>query len=399
MWPTCNSSSTAPEKVYVFTVGVNDGTVGIDARSHDFDTVLHLRKAACTDPAATVGCSDDAAPPGDYGSRVAVLLGPGVYYLIVDGFDGNAVGAYTLTVTFASNCVPACDGRYCGNTDGCGGDCGLCPAGSVCNNAGRCVKSPCTPNCNGRKCGDDGCGGSCGTCDKGQLCVVATGACKSFAVCDHDRPTCKTACSSTEFCGTDCLCHRRRDLLPDLVVSRTRLRDEILFDEKSFSEASCAIVESCVNGPGLRKLLRFSVEAINQGQTTLTVPAPAQRPDLFEWSPCHGHYHFKGFASYALLDMNGAVVMRGKKLAYCMEDTIRAISGPQIGCSKKYDCSNQGIQPGWSDLYGNALDCQWLDITGVPAGQYQLSVTVNPSRLFEEISFDNNSAVVNVAIP
>ena len=399
VWPTCNSSSTAPEKIYTFTVGVNDGSVGIDARSHDFDTVLHLRKASCTDPKATIGCSDDAAPPGDYGSRVALLLAPGTYYLIVDGFDGNSVGPYTLTVTFAANCVPACDGRYCGSTDGCGGDCGVCTQGSVCNTSGRCVKSPCTADCNGRKCGDDGCGGTCGTCDKGQLCVTATGACKSFAVCDHDRPSCKTACSSTEFCGSDCACHRRRDVLPDLVVNRKRLGDEILFDEKSFSDASCAVAESCVNGPGLRKLLRFSVEAINQGQTTLTVPAPADRPDLFEWSPCHGHYHFKGFASYALLDMNGNVVVRGKKLAYCMEDTVQAIVGPQVACAKKYDCGNQGIQAGWSDLYGNALDCQWLDITGVPSGTYQLSVTVNPSRLFEEMSFDNNTSVVNVTIP
>ena len=48
--------------------------------------------------------------------------------------------------------------------------------------------------------------------------------------------------------------------------------------------------------------------------------------------------------------------------------TVQAVKGPDIACSKKYDCSNQGIQKGWSDLYGNALDCQWLDITGVPSG-------------------------------
>ena len=28
----------------------------------------------------------------------------------------------------------------------------------------------CTPNCDGKKCGDDGCGGSCGKCDDGQVC-------------------------------------------------------------------------------------------------------------------------------------------------------------------------------------------------------------------------------------
>lgn len=52
----------------------------------------------------------------------------------------------------------------------------------------------------------------------------------------------------------------------------------------------------------------------------------------------------------------------------------------------------------WSDLYGNALDCQWLDVTGF-AGTYQLRVTVNPARAFEEGSFDNNTTTVPVTIP
>jgi hypothetical protein len=229
--------------------------------------------------------------------------------------------------------------------------------------------------------------------------VTATGACKSFLACDHEKPVCKVACSSQEFCGTDCECHRLSESLGDLVVDQKRLRDEILFDNVTFSDSSCAIVENCVGGPGLRRLLRFSVEAVNQGNGTLTVPTPASRPDLFEFSPCHGHYHFKGFASYALLDLAGNVVLTGKKLAYCMEDTVQAIKGPQIACDKKYDCSTQGIQAGWSDLYGNALDCQWLDITGITPGAYQLSVTVNPSRTFQEVSFDNNTSVVPVTIP
>lgn len=396
--PTCNSTSTAKEKIYSFTISATDGNVGIDARSFGIDTVLHLRKA-CLDDSTTVGCTDDSAPPGNYGSRVAALLSPGTYYLIVDGFDGSSIGPYTLTTRFSANCVPQCDGRFCGNTDGCGGDCGICPTGQECNGAGRCVKSPCTPDCNGRKCGDDGCGGSCGDCHKGQLCLTETGQCHDFAACDHDRPVCKTACSSQEYCGTDCACHRVREPRPDLVVSKDRLANEILFETREFSPASCAVAEQCVGGTGPRKLLRFSVEAVNQGQATATVPPPAQRPDLFTWSPCHGHFHFNGFASYALTDAAGNVVRVGQKLAYCMEDTVQVDKGPGVQCEKKYDCSVQGIQKGWSDLYGNALDCQWLDVTGVAPGNYFLSVTVNPNRAFEEASFDNNTTTVPVVVP
>ncbi len=273
--PTCNSTSTAVEVVYVFTT---DETVGIDARSYGYDTVLHLRKEdagtagnECLDdtPAATVGCSDDASPPGDYGSRVAVTLDPGTYYLIVDGFDSTQFGAFQLDVKVVENgCVPQCDGQYCGGDDGCGGDCGTCEEGFACVDS-KCQPDPCVPACEGKECGDDGCGGECGQCDIGLLCVPATGLCQSFDVCNHDLPTCDPPCGEGQFCGTDCACHGVNDPMPDLVLNADRLKEEILFDELMFDEKSCAVAEGCVSGTGLRKLLRFSVEAVNQGQTTL----------------------------------------------------------------------------------------------------------------------------------
>lgn len=394
--PTCNSTSTAVEQVYVFTL---DAPTGIDARTHGYDTVLSVRRDCADDAAAaTAGCSDDASPPGDYGSRVAVLLQPGTWYLIVDGFDSVQYGPYTLEVSFVAGCVPQCDGRFCGGDDGCGGDCGTCDDGFACVD-GRCQQDPCVPQCDGRTCGDDGCGGTCGACPAGQLCVPASGTCAAFPECDHEKPTCSPACGDGMFCGSDCQCHELGAPMPDLVVNKERLSSEILFDEVTVDDASCAVVEECVGGLGRRRVLRFSVEAINQGQATLTVPPPAERPDLFTWSPCHGHYHFLGFATYALLDDSGGVVLTGRKQAYCMEDTAQYHQGPHVGCAKEFDCENQGIQAGWSDLYGNALDCQWLDITDTPPGDYHLLVDLNPNRAFEEITLDNNSAVVPVTIP
>jgi hypothetical protein len=250
-----------------------------------------------------------------------------------------------------------------------------------------------------RTCGDDGCLGSCGACTGGELCVPLTGTCAAFAVCDHDNPTCPGSCPARSFCGSDCQCHSIDDPLPDLVVNKDRLADEILFDRINVRESSCSFVEQCVGGIGERRVLRLSVEAINQGQATMRVEPPEERPDLFVFSPCHGHYHFNGFASYALLDPAGNVVARGRKQAYCMEDTVRVAQGPSVGCSKIFDCYNQGIQAGWSDLYGNTLDCQWLDITEIPPGPYQLTVTLNPSHEIEEVTFDNNTATVPVVIP
>lgn len=405
--PTCNSTSTAVEDVWQFTI---TRPTGIEAQSTGYDTVLSLRAGAgaaeCLDddPGATVACSDDSAPPGDFGSRISVLLQPGTYHLLVDGFDATQFGPYTLSVKFADACVPNCDGQYCGGDDGCGGSCGDCGTGAACGTDNKCHGDPCVPNCsNGagsmRTCGDDGCQGSCGTCAGGELCVPLTGTCQAFATCNHDEPVCAGGCPERSFCGTDCACHAIDDPLPDLVINRERLADEVVFDTIDVRASSCSNIEQCVGGLGLRRVLRFSVEAINQGQATLSVPPPEERPDLFLFSACHGHYHFGGFARYELLDGSGRVVVEGRKQAYCMEDTIQVAPGPGVECSKIHDCYNQGIEAGWSDLYGNALDCQWLDITDIAAGNYQLKVSLNPNSAFQEVSFDNNTAVVPVTIP
>jgi hypothetical protein len=405
--PTCNRTSTAVEDVWQFTI---TEPTGIEAQSLGYDTVLSLRAgttaAACLDDRAeaTLACSDDSAPPGDYGSRIFALLQPGTYFLLVDGFDAAQFGAYTLRVKFAPACIPNCDGQYCGGDDGCGGTCGACAPGEACGADYQCRPDPCVPDCtnvdgSARTCGDDGCLGSCGACGAGELCVPVTGTCEAFAACDHESPTCAGGCPARSFCGTDCECHSIDEPLPDLVINKDRLADEILFDRVNVRESSCSYVEQCVGGLGERRVLRFSVEAINQGQATMMVPLPEERPDLFLFSACHGHYHFGGFAKYELLDGDGRVLVTGRKQAYCMEDTIQVAQGPDVGCSKVYDCYNQGIQAGWSDLYGNTLDCQWLDITEVPAGAYQLKVSLNPSRELQEVTFDNNTATIPVTIP
>lgn len=404
--PTCNSTSTAVEEVWELTVTT---PTGIEAQTFGYDTVLSLRSEAtggCLDdgPAATIACSDDSAPPGDFGSRIFAMLQPGTYYLVVDGFDASQFGPYTLRVKLAPSCVPNCDGQFCGGDDGCGGTCGTCADGAACGADLRCRPDPCVPDCENddgspRMCGDDGCLGSCGSCAAGDSCVPIDGTCETFAACDHMQPVCAGGCPARSFCGTDCACHAIDDPLPDLVVNRKRLADEILFDTINVRASSCSVVEQCVGGLGDRRVLRFSVEAINQGQATLTVPPPEERPDLFLFSACHGHYHFGGFASYELLDSTGRTIVEGRKQAYCMEDTVRVAQGPDIGCSKVFDCYNQGIQAGWSDLYGNTLDCQWLDITDVPPGDYQLRVSLNPGNALQEVTFSNNAATVPVTIP
>jgi len=71
-------------------------------------------------------------------------------------------------------CQPNCLNKQCGS-DGCGGTCGVCGGVESCNALGQCVS--CTPACVGKQCGDDGCGGSCGQCPEGLKCYEDTGEC------------------------------------------------------------------------------------------------------------------------------------------------------------------------------------------------------------------------------
>jgi hypothetical protein len=47
------------------------------------------------------------------------------------------------------------------------------------------------------------------------------------------------------------------------------------------------------------------------------------------------------------------------------------------GIPAKYGCSNMGITAGCGDIYSRGLDCQWIDITDVPTGDYILAAKVN----------------------
>ncbi|MEC9072577.1 MAG: hypothetical protein VX938_09375, partial [Myxococcota bacterium] len=72
---------------------------------------------------------------------------------------------------FGDNCCASdCSGKVCGD-DGCGGSCGSCSPGTLCEDG---VCEPCTALCDEKECGDDGCGGVCGVCIQGWSCEEGT---------------------------------------------------------------------------------------------------------------------------------------------------------------------------------------------------------------------------------
>jgi hypothetical protein len=180
----------------------------------------------------------------------------------------------------------------------------------------------------------------------------------------------------------------------DLIVWQPIL-DPYLSTE-TFNLEDCEVQEGLIT-VGTHRLLRFSTETRNVGGSDLDVPTPAERPDLFEFQECHGHHHFLGFASYRLLDSIGEEVAAGRKVSFCLEDVRRWDSAANQ--AEVYNCSDQGIQAGWSDIYDSGLPGQWIDVTGLPAGTYTLEITMNPEQVLLEADYTNNTTAIQVEIP
>jgi hypothetical protein len=185
------------------------------------------------------------------------------------------------------------------------------------------------------------------------------------------------------------------EALPDLTVVQSKLQESLQIIHKNFPEDACEIKEQCIGGPGRRKLVKFTTSVPNIGTADFFIGDPSQHPDA-HWDDCHGHYHYHEYASYRLLDTQGNVAASGHKQAFCVKDTDQV--DPEAG-EGKYTCSNQGVTIGWADTYRSHLPCQWVDITGVPPGDYVVEVTVNPTRHIVEHDYNNNIATATLTIP
>lgn len=189
---------------------------------------------------------------------------------------------------------------------------------------------------------------------------------------------------------------------PDLSVDEERIGTSLYFQEKTFATTDCAYVEGCIGDTGIRKLMRFDVAIRNTGHADLVLGDPTKPNSGFEYSSCHGHYHFTGFVEYKLYKISASPpnveIVAGRKQAFCLEDYER-IHGFKGAGKGKFTCSNQGITVGWQDVYRSYLGCQWLDVTGVPSGEYLLTVSVDALNKIVEENEENNTAVVLVTVP
>ena len=158
----------------------------------------------------------------------------------------------------------------------------------------------------------------------------------------------------------------------------------------------------------------------NPGNGGSFQPAPgAVGPQVqFENADGHNHFHLKYAAEYSLWnqDKTAQVALAQKTEAgFCLEDSLQQNGAPVpithwgysagannfcwVGRQKddlgtpaaSSDTLVMGIAPGFKDLYHSGLSYQWVNITNVQPGNYQLAARVDPNNIIAETNEGNNS--------
>jgi hypothetical protein len=178
------------------------------------------------------------------------------------------------------------------------------------------------------------------------------------------------------------------------------------------------------------KLLRFTTLGWNSGAGPLEVVAGDVGPDetgttrqkvyqrvyddaggyqdyfagFMDWHEEHDHFHFNDYARYTLrpADANGKSERYGEKVTFCLMDTDR-IDHKLPGAPKRPQYTScgldrQGISVGWGDAYRYYLEGQHIDITGLPDGDYDLIIELDPRGRLVETDSDDNTSVTRIRI-
>ena len=127
----------------------------------------------------------------------------------------------------------------------------------------------------------------------------------------------------------------------------------------------------------------------------------------FLYHPEHGHIHVQDWAVYRLRAVApdggvGPIVVEGSKTSFCIVDVlVHDNTLPGFPPNPRYvSCGSsiQGLSVGWADVYTKNLQGQYIDITGVPDGDYWLESEADPLDHILEVDETNNIARIRITI-
>jgi hypothetical protein len=187
------------------------------------------------------------------------------------------------------------------------------------------------------------------------------------------------------------------------------------------------------NQYGMR-LLRFGTDVVNVGVGPFEVlgagasnaewPWTTQRvfndaggysdwqvpTSMFYSGDGHNHRHVKNLLEMKLTPQNGTnVVGTVAKIGYCFYDNVRyrlSLPGaPQSVVYRSSSCGNSsstsvkmGLSVGWGDRYPWNIAYQYVNISGLAAGNYRLTVTADAKDWFKESNNANNATWTDIYI-
>lgn len=197
------------------------------------------------------------------------------------------------------------------------------------------------------------------------------------------------------------------DSLPDITVWESYL-----------SRATIGTTQSS-EPPAGRKAIRLDSVSVNLGPGRLElrggeIVGSQQRvyqrifrtDDTFHDEPVgwfvyhsqHGHIHFEDWTIFRLRAMGpggsvGDIVREGEKTSFCILELLTYDSSlPGYNTAPGYSSCGQvqGLRPGRADIYSAGLTGQYIDIEGVPEGNYWLECEIDPHQQVFEANENNN---------
>jgi hypothetical protein len=141
----------------------------------------------------------------------------------------------------------------------------------------------------------------------------------------------------------------------------------------------------------------------------------------YEPAMAHQHWHLMNFEHFTLMSSQGKIVVTDRKNGFCLGDRfpvadidrlahVPGDAGTDAELAERLRANTcrhheptaldvvEGISVGAGDDYKYDVDYQWLDITRVPSGTYELVNTVNADRTLIEKNYGNNSTTVSLSI-
>jgi hypothetical protein len=140
----------------------------------------------------------------------------------------------------------------------------------------------------------------------------------------------------------------------------------------------------------------------------------------YEPAESHEHWHLLNFEYFQLRTPDGAVVVTDRKNGFCIGDRYDVVDDlpnrpvdpatPAGELAARLDghmCEHHnpaaldvmfGISVGSGDDYKHTVDFQWLDLTRVPSGVYDVVNVVNSDRALLEKDYGNNASSMAISI-